>query len=331
MKILKHTILSFSLLLFSCNSDNDTAISENEIIIPSEITITDAGLFPTKFDFDFNNDRFIVGSIVRSNVGHINIETGVYETFITDNKLASISEVYTDEANNRLFVASGDDGFSANVIDVQSYAYLGVYNLQTGEKITGINLHELHPEGTKVFANAITMDDSGNVYVTDSFSSVIYKINGTTYENSILVDDSRLQATPPVPGMMGIVYVEENLIVSKQDEGKLFKVPLSNPSNITEINIASYLGIKGLEVLENNNIAATIGGGNPDFSGVKELSFNDTWDTATVVSSFDSSPVEKFPLITTLASNGELYLINSYFLKVFSDNLWQNYSIVKVE
>jgi hypothetical protein len=331
MKITKVLIAVLSLyVLQSCTSDFDEFTEEE--VFSEELLINDQNLYPTKFDFDFSRDQFIVASGARSSVGHIDPKTGVYTPFITDINLATIPEVYTDEENNRLIVTCGDLGVSANMYSYLSYAYMGVYNLETGEKIAGVNFEGLHEVGAYQMANAISVDDLGNIYVADTFAPVIYKVDGQTYEPSILVKDAKFESDQVgSPGLLGMIYVDGNLIVSKENEGKLFKVSLSNPSEVIDIKAPTYIGAKGMELLSDHKIALTIGGPTAPFSGVITLAFNDDWTDADGVSYFESLPAEKFPLATTIASDGELYMINSHFQPIFRGETTEQFSIVRVE
>ncbi len=339
MKILKIKYILILLTLVSfqaCSNDDDGSTEVTLDPIPEQIIINDPGLYPTKFDFNHKNNKFIAGSLTRSNVGYIDSETGNYEVFINDDALISVTEVYTDEIRNRLLVVSGDFGVSENSTTETrlAYAYLGVYNLKTGEKIAEANLHELMPADACVLANGITVDDDGNIYIVDTYSPVIYKVDGTTYEKSIFITDPRFITPVPVgksPGLIGLTYLDGNLIASKEDEGILFKIPVSNPSAFTEVDGPAFPEVKGLEITSNGNIALTISGSVTPFSGVKILSSDDNWSTATEVSSFEVLPAEKFPTNTAVASDGKLYVINSYLPSAFSGNLMVDFSILLVE
>ncbi len=319
-------------LLQSCSSDDsEDILTDPNAIFAEELIIDEPGLFPTKFDFDYHKNQFIVGSGSRSNVGHIDPQTGEYSVFIEDENFATIPEVFMDEEYNRIIVTSGDLGVSANNHGTLTYAYMGVYNLETGEKIAGIDFNNLHKEGAYKMANSISVDENGTIYVADTFAPVIYKIDGETYEASVLVEDQRFESyVVGSPGLLGMIYVDGNLLVSKENEGILFKIPLSNPSELIQIDVPFLESAKGLELLENGNLAVAVGGRGTEYTGVKILSTNDHWNSASVVSSFEISPEEKHPVGLTIASDGELYVINTYFLEIVTGDLDIDFSIVRV-
>ena len=72
---------------------------------------------------------------------------------------------------------------------VGAIGYLGIYNLTTGGLIKGINLRPYNPY-LYFFPNGITTDKNGIIYITDSFSPCIYKVNNS-YKTDLLVNDPR--------------------------------------------------------------------------------------------------------------------------------------------
>lgn len=322
-------------ILQSCGNDDDNStpvISNPDISIPETITISETGLYPEGIDFNNNTNQFLVGSVTRSEVGLLDSQTGVYTTFVTDPKLASVTGIYTDEERNRLMVSSGNIGFSTNSSsNPDALAYLGIYNLETGAIEAGLSLQELLPAGSPVFANDIAVDTEGNMYVTDSFSPVIYKVDGTTLEASILINGGNVfTPAPTTGGLNGIVFINDYLIVCKLDEGVLFKIPLSDPTNYTRITAPAFLGADGLEVNADGNIVLVENslGENP---GTHILTSTDNWDTATIVSSF-SVAADKFPTTAALANDGNIYVLNSYLNKALDGDFSQEtFSILRTE
>lgn len=333
-KIYTFVLLSVGLLT-SCNSDDNNATvsinTEETIAIPTSITITETGLYPEGIDYNTITNQFIVGSIVRSEIGTVDPQTGAYENLVTDPGLASVTGVLTDESRNRLYAVSGNLGFSSNSEQNPSpLAYLGVYNLETGAIIQSINLGNLLPEGTPVFANDIAVDTNGIIYVTDSFSPVIYRIDGNSFEASIFINDSEFAPAPQAFGLNGIAFIDGNLIVNKLDDGRLFRIPVSNPTSYTVIDAPLFVGADGLEVTADGDIILVENdlGANP---GTHLLRSTDQWDSATEVSSFEING-GLFPATATLASDGNIYVVNAYLGLALGGNLTQEtFSILRVQ
>lgn len=314
MTTLKLTILNLLLLLVGL----PIPIGNGEIKkIPEKIAINEKALHPEGIDYNPKNNRFIIGSFTKSEVGHVDPDTGAYTTFIEDKNLASVTGVYVDMNRNRLLVSSGKAGAPANRTDEAYVAYLGIYNLDTGNLIKGIDLRSsLLGPNAPAFANDIAVDDNGNIYVTDSFSPVIYKVDGNSFEASIFAEQARFAAAPGEFGLNGIVYTNGNLIVSKSNSGELFKIPVSNPENTTVIETSKYVWADGLELDSKGNLVVVVNGSGKNPGTVTLVSKNN-WKSATEASYF---PVPAVASSTTaaLANDGNVYAITSYFGKLFS-------------
>jgi hypothetical protein len=332
-KLKNITLLLLALVFFqACSNDDDNPTTPELADIPELITISSEGLYPGKFDFNAKNNQFVVGSLTKSEVGLVDPQTGDYTTFITDTDLALVTGIYADNANNRLLVASGDFGFSLNSVGLGKVAYLGIYNLTTGAKITGVDLATLHPENSFVFANDIAIDNSGNIYITDSYNPVIYKINQAN-EPSIFLDGGAAFENVPGGGglaLNGIVYVDGNLIVGKTDSGELFKVPVADPTSFINVNIPDYRGSDGLELRSDGSIVMVETGIGPT-AGARILESTDGWDSAQSVSTF-SIASEEFPTSATIAYDNEVYILTSHLSKLTSGNTThENYNIYRLQ
>lgn len=322
LKRQKTTLLLLSSLfgLHACGGNNG---SGNDISIPETITILETGLFPEGIDYNATTNEFLVGSITRSEVGIVDPETGTYIPFVNDDGLASVTGVNIDEERNRLLAVSGNLGFSANSeTNPGSLAYLGIYDLETGEIIRGLSLHELLADGSAAFANDIATDAEGNIYVTDSFSPVIYKVDGTSLEASIFINGGDdFSAGEGQFGLNGIVFIDDSLVVCKLDDGALFKIPLDTPENYIKIDAPIFVGADGLEVDQNGDIVLVENGFgiNP---GTHVLTSDDGWESASVRSSF-AVEADKFPTTATLANDGNVYVINAYLTMALNGDFTQ--------
>ncbi len=310
------------LFVQSCTKDElETPIETHEYkgLLHDVITITNEGLFPGKFDFNDANKKFVVGSLTRSEVGYVHPITGRYKTFIKDENLATVTGIHVDEERNRLIVASGDLGFSSNSIGLGAVSYLGVYNMRNGKRIAGINFKELYPEGTPSFANDIAVADNGHIYVTDSFNPIIFEVDNS-YQASIFLDGGEAFANAPIVGIAlnGLAIVDDYLIVSKTDDGSLFRIPLSDPTSFTKIDLPLFLGADGLEAMPNGDIILVetgIGG----IAGARLLTSDDDWISASTASFFEV-PIEEFPASATLASDGEVYILSARLSTFYAGN-----------
>ena len=332
MKILKTKnlalILALSTAFIACDDDDnstnpeDPSVTEETVTIPETITISETNLFPEGIDYNNNDNQFYISSIRRGEVGVVNPQTGEYSTFVTDPSLINATGVLIDEASDRLFAVSGNAGLSG-VTDpaVGSVAYLGVYNLGTGDLIEGIDLGSLNTGSLGVFANDIALDADGNIYVTDSFSPFVYKVDGTTFEASIFVDGGD-DFTPPEGGfgLNGIVYIDGNLVVGHTSSGILYRIPLEDPTAFAAIDIEdNFERVDGLEVDTNGEIIVVRNGFAGEASGFYSIASTDDWVSATTTS-VDLLDAMSFPTTAALAADGEIYAVNSYFTVLFDED-----------
>lgn len=265
-KYLALTLIT-GLLLAACTAPNtDNSAAENgttasssplpsaEANFPDEITFTQAGLFPEGIDYDATCDCFLVSSISKGTVGKVDRE-GKYTPLVEDEDNIGAIGLYVDAPRDRLLVALSDNGASPKSSEEtqRKMAKLGIYELSSGTKIATVDLASLKPGAH--FANDIAVDASGHVYVTDSFSSVIYQVNPNN-EASIFLDSDELMPSEGAFGSNGIVFHPEGyLIVAKAENKALYKVMLSDKS-IQEIPLDAPLPASpdGLELISNDRL-----------------------------------------------------------------------------
>jgi len=242
-------------------------------------------LYPEGVDYDAETDRMFFSSLYYGGI-FVQDESGEVTPFVGDDNLISSVGILVDSDRNRLLVANADPGVGAATSPetVGATAGLGIYNLETGDLETYVDLGVLLPDSPH-FANDLAVDDDGNAYITDSFSPVIYKVSVDGEAEVLLMDD-----TFSGEGFVlnGIVYHPDGyLITVKGNEGTLFKIPLDDPTAF--IAVASeevYLGADGLEWdAQNRLVVITNFLGGAGENSVNILESSDEWETATLVSS----------------------------------------------
>lgn len=274
-------------------------------------TLKSESLYPEGIDYDFNNNRFIVGSLYNAEVFTMSLD-GKLSSFIKESNLNTLAGVFTDELRNRLIVVGGDIGLSKKSTpkgaSAGQTASAEIYNLATGKLIRAINLKSLTPNAGAV-ANDVTVDENGTIYITDSFSPVIYQID-KNYQSSIF-SSSELFKTPAGSfGLNGIVYHPDGyLLVAKTDNAKLFKVSIANPNEITEVKGISFKSPDGLEWT--NDYKLIIAGDAITGNG-KTYTFtsNNNWESAALVTEMNIGK-DEFPTTVALAPNGEIYVVSA--------------------
>jgi sugar lactone lactonase YvrE len=321
-------ITVLSVLCIACNKNESNAQVTPAVSLQNNYTVTSAGLYPEGIDYDTKNEQFIFGSMYKGAVYAMNPK-GVLSTFATSNQLVLVTGVYTDETRNRLIVANADLGISekSTATSAGSIATVEIYNLTTKELIKQIDLKNLTPNAGSC-ANDIAVDANGNIYVTDSFSPIIYKID-SNYTASVFATNTLFQPASGAFGLNGIVFHPNGyLLVAKTDNAKLFKVPLSNPTNVTEVTGMTFSFPDGLEW--NKNMELVIVENGLGLGKTHTFSSTNNWTSAIKIGETIIGK-EEFPTTATLASNGSVYVLSSKLGKLLaSDKTQSTYSIQKI-
>ncbi len=310
------TILFVSIFIVSCNNDDGAT----EQVIPDTYPLQETSLYPEGIVYSALTEKTYIGSYFKGKILTLDLD-GTMNDFIIDETLVAVVGIAVDEANNRLLVCNSDAGISlkSDPSTIGQLAEVIVYNLTTGEKIKTINLNGLYQGGN--FLNDLVQDNSGNFYVTDSFSPVIYKIN-TNDEPSVFVTHSDFQAPQGAFGLNGIVFHPDNyLIVGKSFGGLLYKVPLSNPTNVQDVTLnTSVNSLDGLLLSDNNTLVLVSNNftGAPFDEAIYKIETTDNWTSGTItniVTDLDG----RYP--TTMTSiKHHLFVTFGYFPELIDPN-----------
>lgn len=279
----------------------------------TSVNFAKAGLYPEGLEYDEKADNFLVTSLSQGNVGKVTPD-GKYSEFVKDDELVSAIGIRIDRKNNRILVCNSDPGASVKTNkDTQGKkAGLGIYDLATGKKTSYIDLGALNPDAGN-FANDIALDDKGNIYVTNSFSPIIFQI-GSDLKAKIFLQNDRFKGEGF--GLNGIVYDEKGfLIVSKYNEGVLFKVPVNDPEKFTEVKLAEKIvGADGLLWGNNGNLIVNA---NASTNKSYEIKSKDNWESAEIVNSISTGEV----FVTTgVKTKHGIFILYSMLNKLFDPN-----------
>lgn len=299
-KLFLLSLLSTGFVLFACGRVSQVA----------QVNIDQANLYPEGVVYDGPRSRFLVSSLRNGDIGQA-LDDGSYTVAISDARLISTIGLHIDTKRNRLIACVSDPGVSVRTAPAtqKKLAGVAVYSLVDNSLLHFVNLAEGDPG--EHFANDAVNDADGNIYVTNSFSPVIYKI-GADYQASELLRDDRF--TGQGFNLNGIELIGDALIVAKYNEGLLFRVPLANPAAFEQISIPqTFAGADGLLRIDDKNIVliANIGAGKDQ---VVRLTSNDGWKSANV-----AGVVEKaweFPTTADLRG-GEVYVLNARLNRLF--------------
>lgn len=279
--------------------------------LPDVISFKKAALYPESFDYDANGNRFLVTSLHEGIVGTVT-QDGNYQVLFQDEHMVSAVGIRIDSERDRVLVCNSDPGVSIHTKkETQGkLAGVAVFQLSTGTLIQYIDLASLS-EGGGHFCNDIAIDKStGTAYVTDSFSPIIYKID-PDYKASIFLKNDRF--TGKDFNLNGIVIKDDYLLVAKDNEGVLFKVPLSDPEKFSEVTLAEKIvGADGLLWGDNGSLISIA---NLNTNKVFKLTSTDNWSSATIAGSIDTGQV--FPT-TGVNINGNIYVLYAMLHVLFN-------------
>ncbi len=266
------------------------------------------GIYPEGVVYYPQKDAFLVSSITKGQIGMVD-KQGNYSVFL-DNKNI-ISSVGLKIKENKLFVVVGDLGLAdrSTKKSPKAIARLLVFDLNSKKLLQKTDLHKLY-KGAH-FANDITFDDNGDVYITDSFSPVIYKVN-VKGKASVFVENELFKGDGI--NLNGIAFHPNGfLLVSKYATGELFKVDIKT-NTVRPVKLSTPLaGLDGISLLNNNSLIAVQNAGN---KAVHKLKSNDNWQTAYIIAS-DTKELN-FPTTATV-TNGEAYFLNAYLGDLFNN------------
>jgi len=298
------------LLLFVCSILFITACSDKKApYSPQVIRFNKAALYPEGVDYDPKGKRFLVTSLREGIVGSVK-DDGTYQALIQDPQLVSAIGIRIDHARDRVLVCNSDPGASIHTKKENQgkLAGLGIYKLSSGELIKYINLGAMMDGGH--FCNDIALDQAGNAYVSDSFSPIIYKIDNQL-NASILLNHQRF--TGEGFNLNGLVVKDDYLIIAKYNEGILFKVPLNDPQNFSQVKIMDSMhGADGLLWAPDGSLIVIA---NTTTNKVFKLTSPDNWQSAKIVKRTDTGQVFA---TTGVYRDGGVYVLNAMLHVLFN-------------
>ena len=258
-----------------------------EVTNPARISVPQPALSPEGIQYDEANKRFYVSSRTKGTVGIVR-DDSTYTEFGKDSRLISTIGLNLDAGRQRLLAAVSDNGFNPSVVNAPTkgkLAALAIFNSSTGALTSYVDLGGLRPTGMH-FANDLAVDKEGNVYITDSMSPIIYKVD-LQGNASIFLENAQLIGTGF--GLNGIVYHPDGyLLTAKTSDGNLFKVPISNPASFTTVGKSQNLvGADGLLLFDNTTLLVVAG----SQSTVYRMTTSDAWATTTTKGSFATGGV----------------------------------------
>ena len=338
----KIIIISLATLVLttSCNSQSDensgknsVKLEENKTELPNTIKIEGVAQNPEGIEYDKNDNTFLLSSLNAGPIIKINPD-GTYKPFTSGEPYPmSTAGLEIDYKNNRLLVAAlnGIELYD-NDPATKGMSNLRIYNLETGVMDKEINLSSLIPDAPAYMANDIALDNEGNIYITDWFAAVVYKVDKKGKPSVFWKNETGIAS-----GANGIDfhpdgYLLVSLVAVNESNGLymnygLVKVPLNDPASANTVSIPSgYTGFDGMVITDKGNvIGITNNGKTPGGNTLIELSSKDNWKSAKVINSKELKPS------TTVAITPDNlnYIINQDFSPQAATS--KNWTIEKIK
>lgn len=278
---------------------------------PDRIAFSADTAYPESVTFSAKQDSFMVGSVRHGGVAKV-ARDGTFSPFITDPMLISTTGVLTDDQSNTIWVANADPGAGDRTTEATlgKLAAVGAYDATTGTRRAYYDLGAMTPGAH--FANDMTLDDAGNLYVTDSFAPLIYKITpdgkATIFAQSPLFHDAEGF------NLNGITWVEEGyLLVGKYNSGTIFRISAANPADVTTVKLPeALLGADGFHLMDATHLVVVQ---NMGVDRTVELVSTDGWASASI----DHAEKSLMSMPTAAAeANGVVYVLNSRLDTLFN-------------
>jgi sugar lactone lactonase YvrE len=284
------TIIPVFVMFFTAFT-NVAAESLKSTVFPETIKIEGIAQNPEGVEYNKTNNTFLLSSLNANPIIKVNLD-GTFKPFTSGEKFPlSTAGLQIDYKRNRLLVAAfnGIELFDKDSA-TKGTAYLRVYNLETGVIEKDINLSFLAPDASAYFANDIAVDNDGNVYISDWYARIIYKVdlNGKpsifwTNKTGIASGPNGLDFHPDGYLLVSILNVNDKWLYA--DYG-LVKIPVNDPKSakVIEFSNSGYTGFDGMFINTKGNVVGiTNNGTSPGGNMLIELSGKNDWKSAKVI------------------------------------------------
>ncbi len=262
-------------------------------------------MYPEGVAYNPVQKLFYVSSVKTGTIGSVDA-SGLYKKLYEDSLLKSSYGMKVDAKNNRLLVCISDGNYSkySTPATYKKMARLISIDVATGTKKWDVNLDRLYAGNH--FANDLTLDDKGNIYITDSYSPVIYKVDA---QGKATVFATHEWFKSEDVGLNGIIFHPQGyLLVAHNTSGAIFKVDIKNPKLVSKVTLKTFFpGADGLLWASPNNLVLVQ---NKGVNKAFQLGSTDNWMSAEVKAATATADRFQYPTTATL-QDGRVWLLNS--------------------
>lgn len=261
------------------------------------------GLYPEGLTWDPSSEHFIVGSL-RHGTFHSVSDAGVVETLTLTTSLppnTTILGLTVDRRSNRLLAAVNTPSPHLAAFDLRrsSLHLLFLSPLPTTTTTTADDV-----------ANDVTVDPSGNAYVTNSGNNLIWKVttDGTAaiFSESPLFTHYAVDRTSPYSycGLNGIVYIASKgyLLAVQSNTGKIFKIDTTDGTART-VTLPEDLTLADGIAARDDGACVVV-----SMSSAWVLKSDDSWSRGMLTDKI-ALDREGFPTSVTIGGGGRVYVV----------------------
>ncbi|GAA4339324.1 hypothetical protein [Flaviaesturariibacter amylovorans] len=271
------------------------------------INFTAPDLYPEGIAYDGAANVYYVSSARTGAIGRVTPD-GAYTVLHADSTLKSTYGMKIHPDGKRLFVCAADANYSRFTAPDTRYkmSRLISIDLTSGRRLSDVDLSNLFPG--KHFANDLTFDDKGNIFLTDSYGDAIIKVDAAGKPS--VFSKHKLFETVGI-GLNGIVWHPGGfLLVSSTAHGVIFKVDVNNPDNVTKVKSDMYsVNGDGLLLKDPNNLILVVNGG---ADKIFRMTTDDNWASAKLTGTTFLTDRFTHPSTATAAGD-DVWIMNAKF------------------
>ncbi|HEV7780011.1 MAG TPA: hypothetical protein VGO58_02040 [Chitinophagaceae bacterium] len=261
--------------------------------------------YPEGIASNSKTNSFFIGSVKTGTIVTVDMN-GEAKIFYEDRSLKSSFGMKVDTMRNLLWVCTGDPNYSvyADPATHKKSIHIVTLDLDNGKKIQDHDLSGLY--AGKHFANDLTLDNAGNVYITDSYSPVIYRIDS---KGKIGVwAESELFRGLDI-GLNGITWHPGGFLIAVNNgNGSILKIATDVPNKAEIVKVSNFFpGADGLLINAEGHLVLVQ---NKGVNKVFELGSADNWKSASIVKATASADMFHQPS-TCAQQQGKIYVVNS--------------------
>ncbi|MXV52392.1 gluconolaconase [Pedobacter sp. HMF7647] len=264
-------------------------------------------LYPEGITYDQQKKLFYVGSVRTGAIGSVD-EQGNYKEIYKSNDLISSFGMKVVPATTRLWICLSDQNPLYSIYSspstLKKMARVIAIDLKTNKKVADVDLASLY--NGPHFLNDLTYDTKGNLYITDSFSPVIYKIDQSG-KASIFAQNELFRSA--ATGLNGIVFHPSGFLLAVNNgDGTILKIAVNNPSDVQKVAVDRlFSGGDGLIIDKQNRLLIAQ---NKGINKVSCLESIDNWKSAKVIAATDAYARFQFPSTIAL-QNDKIWVLNA--------------------